>query len=156
MQSKSQRVRDADDRAHELCVFLGGDDVALKVSRLLRRFGYVKTIDELRDEYRRGPQPGYYLLDVQGIGTKAIERIKEKIEGPTPPVMDVPTASLIIRMELALTDEGIGPRDLWQVTSAITAEPVDTKHEDRAVLKQAVRVAGHLFTVSTLQDAGLM
>lgn len=40
-------------------------------------------------------------------------------------------ASLIIRMELALVDEGIGPK-----------RPAP---EDREVLEEAVRVAGHLF-----------
>lgn len=45
-------------------------------------------------------------------------------------------ASLIIRMHLALMDEGIGPRP---------PAGDGTVEEDAAVLEEAVRVAGHLF-----------
>lgn len=49
-------------------------------------------------------------------------------------------ASLIIRMELALTYEGIGPKQLY-----VDGKYVDPVEEDRRVLQEAVRVAGHLF-----------
>ncbi|GAB2331730.1 hypothetical protein [Streptomyces variabilis] len=45
-------------------------------------------------------------------------------------------ASLIIRMHLALLDEGIGPRP---------PTGKGTPEDDTAVLAEAVRVAGHLF-----------
>lgn len=61
-------------------------------------------------------------------------------------------ASLIIRMELALTDEGIGPKQL-----VVDGERVDRSDEDRRVLEEAVRVAGHLFDEHyDLWDAGLI
>jgi hypothetical protein len=156
MSNKSYRVQMDEDRAHELCVFLGGDAVALRTSNALRRFGYVQSVEQLRDEYARGERPGYYLEDCPNIGPQAMQRIKEKIEGPAVPLMDVRTASLIIRMELALTDEGIGARDLRHVTSLVSGEVEDTSEDDRAVLDQAVRVAGHLFLDSVLMDVGLL
>lgn len=163
MKSKRERTEAAGDRAHELCVFLGGDDVALRISRALRRWNDVTSVADLKTQYAEGVKtygemnwPGHPLTDIRLIGEKAMERIREKIEGPAAPLMDIQTASLIIRMELALCDEGIGPRDLWQVTSAITAEAVDTKDEDRAVLEQAVKVAGHLFTDYALREARLL
>lgn len=61
-------------------------------------------------------------------------------------------ASLIIRMELALTDEGIGAR-----RPVVDGEYVDQREADRAVLDEAVRVAGHLFDECyDLWDAGLI
>lgn len=152
MKSNKERTADMEDRAHELCVFLGGDAVALKISRALRCHGDITSVEGLRDEYgRSAPRPGYYLEDIRLIGPQAIQRIKEKIEGPPVPFMDVTTASLIIRMELALCDEGIGPEALF-----LEDEAVSTAQGDRAVLKQAVRVAGHLFREYQLRDAGLL
>lgn len=49
-------------------------------------------------------------------------------------------ASLIIRMEMALAYEGIGPKDL-----VVNGEYVTPTAEDAAVLAEAVRVGGHLF-----------
>jgi hypothetical protein len=53
--------------------------------------------------------------------------------------MTEPEASLIIRMHLALTDEGIGPKHPTETGGS------DPAAEDSAVLAEAVRVAGHLF-----------
>lgn len=53
--------------------------------------------------------------------------------------MNEQEASLIIRMHLALTDEGIGPKRPMG-----SGGPVPTAG-DAAVLAEAVRVAGHLF-----------
>lgn len=163
MKSKRERTEAAGDRAHELCVFLGGDDVALRISRALRRWNDVTSVADLKAQYAEGVKaygemnwPGHPLTDIRLIGEKAMERIREKIEGPAAPLMDVRTASLIIRMELALTDEGIGARDLRHVTSVISGEVEDTSEDDRAVLDQAVRVAGHLFLDSVLMDVGLL
>jgi hypothetical protein len=62
-----------------------------------------------------------------------------------------PEASLIIRMHLALTDEGIGPK-----RRAFSGDPVDPA-VDEAVLAEAVRVAGHLFDEHLdLWDSGLI
>jgi hypothetical protein len=145
----------AEDRKHELFVFLGGDDFALKVSRALRYQDDIPSVEDLKRVWADPRLGAGYLIDIRLIGTKAIERIKEKIEGPAAPVMDVPTASLIIRMELALRDEGIGPKVLWDGDTS-EAQPIDTTQSDRAVLDQAVKVAGHLFNEYELQDAGLM
>lgn len=61
-------------------------------------------------------------------------------------------ASLIIRMELALADEGISAR-----RPVVDGEHVDQPEADRAVLEEAVRVAGHLFDEHyDLWDAGLV
>ena len=61
-------------------------------------------------------------------------------------------ASLIIRMELALTDEGISAR-----RPVVDGEYVDQSDADRAVLEEAVRVAGHLFDEHhDLWEAGLV
>lgn len=61
-------------------------------------------------------------------------------------------ASLIIRMELALVDEGIGPKSL-----SINGKYVDPVEDDQRVLQEAVRVAGHLFDEHwDLWDAGLV
>ena len=163
MKSKRERTEAAGDRTHELCVFLGGDDVALRISRALRRWNDVTSVADLKAQYAEGCKtygemnwPGHPLTDIRLIGEKAMERIREKIEGPAAPLMDEQTASLIIRMELALCDEGIGPHDLAYVTSATGAEAMNTPEDDRAVLKQAVKVAGHLFTDYALQEAGLL
>lgn len=162
MKNKRERTKAAEDRAHELCVFLGGDDAALRISRALRRWNDVTSVDDLKAQYADGVKthgemnwPGHPLMDIRLIGEKAMERIREKIEGPAAPLMDVPTASLIIRMELALMDEGIGPKALWDGETN-GAKPVDTSADDRAVLVQAVRVAGHLFHGYELREAGLL
>lgn len=61
-------------------------------------------------------------------------------------------ASLIIRMELALAEEGIGPKQL-----VVDGERIDQSDDDRRVLEEAVRVAGHLFDEHyDLWDAGLV
>jgi hypothetical protein len=61
-------------------------------------------------------------------------------------------ASLIIRMELALADEGISAR-----RPVVDGEYVDQSDADRAVLDEAVRVAGHLFDEHyDLWEAGLV
>ena len=156
MKSKRERTEAAGDRAHELCVFLGGDAVALRTSNALRRFGYIQSVEQLREEYARGERPGYYLEDCPNIGPQAMQRIKEKIKGPAVPLMDEQTASLIIRMELALCDEGIPARNLRHVTSLISDVSSTSPEDDRAVLDQAVRVAGHLFLDSVLMDVGLL
>lgn len=163
MKSKRERTEAAGDRAHELCVFLGGDDVALRISRALRRWDDVTSVADLKAQYADGVKtygemnwPGHPLTDIRLIGEKAMERIREKIEGPAAPLMDVPTASLIIRMELALMDQGIGPRGLEYVMSMTSDEAIDTTQDDRAVLAQAVKVAGHLFHGYELREAGLL
>lgn len=162
MSNKSYRVQMNEDRAHELCVFLGGDDTAVRISNALRRWGDVTSVSDLRSQYADGLKlygemnwPGHPLTDIRYIGEKAMERIKEKIEGPAAPLMDVRTASLIIRMELALTDEGIGAKALWD-GGTNEAQQVDTAADDRAVLGQAVKVAGHLFHAYELREAGLL
>lgn len=166
MKSKSYRAQQGEDRAHELCVFLGGDDTAVRISNALRRWGDVTSVSDLRSQYADGLKlhgemnwPGHPLTDIRYIGEKAMERIKEKIEGkiegPAVPLMDVPTASLIIRMELALMDEGIGAKALWD-GGTNEAQQVDTAADDRAVLGQAVKVAGHLFHTYELREAGLL
>lgn len=162
MKSKRERTEAAGDRAHELCVFLGDDDVALRISRALRRWNDVTSVADLKAQYAAGVKtfgemnwPGHPLTDIRYIGEKAMERIKEKIEGPAAPLMDVRTASLIIRMELALTDEGIGAKALWD-GGTNEAQQVDTAADDRAVLGQAVKVAGHLFHAYELREAGLL
>jgi hypothetical protein len=65
--------------------------------------------------------------------------------------MDEQTASLIIRMAMALSDEGIGP-----LCAMSDGERVDTSTADTAVLTDAVRVAGKHFTTFQLWDAGLI
>ncbi|MEU0950474.1 hypothetical protein ABZ379_48825 [Streptomyces canus] len=60
-------------------------------------------------------------------------------------------ASLIIRMHLALSDEGIGPKRSTSNGSSVTPET------DAAILAEAVRVAGHLFDPHfDLWDSGLV
>lgn len=56
--------------------------------------------------------------------------------------MNVNVASFLIRCQIAMVDEGIGPRD---------AVP-----QDRAVLAEAVEVAGHLFDEHELWDVGII
>lgn len=80
MSSKGQINRDTADREHELCVFLGGDRLALSVSRTLRRSGLINSVEVLRDEWTRSPEPGFYLADIRGIGAQALGRIREKLE----------------------------------------------------------------------------
>lgn len=61
-------------------------------------------------------------------------------------------ASLIIRMEMALADEGIGPKHL-----VVDGKYVMPDEDDKAVLSEAVRVAGHLFDEHyDLWDIGLV
>ncbi|MEU9670397.1 hypothetical protein AB0E25_33455 [Streptomyces bobili] len=61
-------------------------------------------------------------------------------------------ASLIIRQNLALADEGIGPR-----RAVVDGEYVDQSEADSKVLDEAVRVAGHLFDEHyDLWDAGMV
>ena len=61
-------------------------------------------------------------------------------------------ASLIIRMYLALADEGIGPKRMSR-----DGERVDTSQEDDTVFDEAVRVGGHLFDEHfDLWDSGLV
>lgn len=65
--------------------------------------------------------------------------------------MTEPEASLIIRMHLALTDEGIAPKR--RATGGVPVDPA----VDSAVLAEAVRVAGHLFDEHfDLWDSGLV
>jgi hypothetical protein len=60
-------------------------------------------------------------------------------------------ASLIIRMHLALSDEGIGPKRSTRNGGSVTPEM------DASVLAEAVRVAGHLFDAHfDLWDSGLV
>lgn len=62
------------------------------------------------------------------------------------------TASLIIRMQLALIDEGIGPK-----RPVVNGQYVDQSEADKAVRDEAVRVAGHLFDEHfDLWDFGLV
>lgn len=61
-------------------------------------------------------------------------------------------ASLIIRMEMALADEGIGPKHL-----VVDGAYVMPHEADKEVLNEAVRVAGHLFDEHfDLWDCGLV
>lgn len=61
-------------------------------------------------------------------------------------------ASLIIRMEMALAYEGIGPKPL-----VVDGEYVMPDEADKEVLNKAVRVAGHLFDEHyDLWDNGLV
>jgi hypothetical protein len=56
--------------------------------------------------------------------------------------MDIPTASLILRQHMRLIDEGVGPRD--------------PQPHDAAVLAEAVRRAGHMYTTAQLHDFRLV
>ena len=141
--------------AHELCVFLGGDDMAFRISNALRRSQEILTVLDLKATWS-DPRLGQdYLCDIRWIGEKAIDRIREKIDGPMPPVMDEDTASWIIRAHMALSDKGIGPARQWDGETN-GAQPVDTPETDRRVIEQAVKVAGHLFDGYLLQEAGLL
>jgi hypothetical protein len=65
--------------------------------------------------------------------------------------MTEPEASLIIRMHLALSDEGIGPKRSTRNGESVPPEA------DASVLAEAVRVAGHLFDEHfDLWDSGLV
>lgn len=153
---KSWKKEKEEGYAHELCVFLGGDDMAFRISNALRRSQEVLTVVDLKATWsdpRLGPD---YLCDIRMIGGKAIDRIREKIDGPMPPVMDERAASWIVRSHLSLTDWGLGPRDLTYSTGMTSAEAVDTTADDRAVVEQAVKVAGHLFDDYLLREAGLL
>lgn len=69
---------------------------------------------------------------------------------PVPILMDLPTATLIIRMKAAMMEEGIGPstrEGLCTSSSNWNDDP-----EVVAVLSRACEVAGHLFSTDYLYD----
>jgi predicted ThiF/HesA family dinucleotide-utilizing enzyme len=77
------------DYADPLCQFLGGDELAAKICRALRRDD-IPTVETLREWYWRGTgsgpdalEPGFFIRDVPRIGPVAMERIAEKLTKET-------------------------------------------------------------------------
>lgn len=73
MKNERQRDEDTTDRADPLCLFLGGDDTALRIFRKLERDG-IFSVDLLRHAYRLD-----WVRDVRGVGPVAMARIREKL-----------------------------------------------------------------------------
>lgn len=69
---------------------------------------------------------------------------------PAPILMDLPTATLIIRMKAAMMEEGIGP-DTPEGLATSSSNWGDDP-EVVAVLSRAYEVAGHLFTTQYLYE----
>jgi hypothetical protein len=65
--------------------------------------------------------------------------------------MNEQTASLIIRQNIALGDEGIGP-----ARREVDGQWADDSAADNLVIAEAVRVAGHLFSEYQLVESGLI
>lgn len=73
------RTEDETDRRDPLFLFLGGDGLALRILRALRRKAYITTVDELREIYFFWGDPGEYLADHVNIGPVSLARIGEKL-----------------------------------------------------------------------------